>query len=1023
MRAIQFLLLFFLCKISGAQNFTFNRFSTEEGIGLSSNLVTSAYQDERGFIWVGTANGLHRFDGGKFVQLSSIRPGTEPMPDAQVYQVLPVDSGKLFLAFTAIREFGIFDPANFTYRKIQFATADKVPAHAKFFAWRDARGALFLNVADFGILQYNKSEHAFLNNAPFPLPEGWNISLHGVYDDEVKKQVWICADSGICVFDRRSGKMWNRYYNPESLPILENERVQQNATEIYIDRMRRFWIFGWPEGPAGEQVKYCLDSTGSRYLDKDTMGLNEGPVGFTVYNRFYETKDGNLWIYGSEALFNYNNYLGRFQFHRSSSGSDNININYENIYQVMEDRDGGIWVATDQGLYFTSLGSASYSVVNLMFDNKKTATYINDILEMPGGEYWFASWGNGIKSMDSSFKKTGNRVYEQAPPAYWPKAAKAAVRNTWCMSRQQATGDVWIGCDKGILIVHDVKNKNSRFLMPPEFNGGAIRYITEDRRGQMWLGTENGRLIRFTNDRFEVVMDIGSAIYKVFIDKQDWIWLSTQEKGLYAVHPVSGEVLQHYTKHPGGNSLYSNTGNDIEQLNDSTIVLGAGALNFINKNTRSVSLVTYKDGLPSNTVERLRTDQNGFLWIITTNGLSRYNPGNGRIMPYGKKDGIVLGEKTNAADLVLQNGYLMFAGSNAMIMFHPSVFSINTTPPPVTITDFKIFNQFQPIDSIMQEGAIRLDNNQNSISIFFASLSYIQRDRLTYYYKMEGLDQDWIKADKTSYVNYSLLPPGNYTFKIYCENIEGHRSKITTELKITILPPFWGTRWFTSTVLFFIALIIYAVHDMRVQRLMAVEKLRNRVARDLHDDMGSTLSTINILSAMAKSKMNNDPVKTTEYLSKITDNSQRMMDAMDDIVWSIKPSNDSMQKIVARMREFAINVLEPKDIELDFTVEDAVYDVKMNMESRRDFFLIFKEAVNNAAKYSRASRLIMKITLQQKLITLLVKDDGIGFDVAMADSGNGLGNIQKRADAMNGKVAIYSKAGEGTEVMVKIPIV
>jgi len=209
---------------------------------------------------------------------------------------------------------------------------------------------------------------------------------------------------------------------------------------------------------------------------------------------------------------------------------------------------------------------------------------------------------------------------------------------------------------------------------------------------------------------------------------------------------------------------------------------------------------------------------------------------------------------------------------------------------------------------------------------------------------------------------------------------------------------------------------------MRVQRLLAVEKLRTRVARDLHDDMGSTLSTINILSAMAKSKMNSDAIKTTEYLAKITDNSQRMMDAMDDIVWSIKPSNDSMQKIVARMREFATNVLEPKDIELEFDIDEQVYDIKLNMEARRDFFLVFKEAVNNAAKYSKADRVWLKVGVSNKVLMLMVKDDGVGFDVAKADGGNGLGNMQKRADAMNGKVAIESRAGEGTEVVVKVPI-
>jgi len=147
-----------------------------------------------------------------------------------------------------------------------------------------------------------------------------------------------------------------------------------------------------------------------------------------------------------------------------------------------------------------------------------------------------------------------------------------------------------------------------------------------------------------------------------------------------------------------------------------------------------------------------------------------------------------------------------------------------------------------------------------------------------------------------------------------------------------------------------------------------------------------------------------------------------MMDAMDDIVWSIKPSNDSMQKIVARMREFATNVLEPKEIDLELIVADAVYDVKLNMEARRDFFLVFKEAVNNAAKYSKAEKVTMDITVHNRIVTLVVKDDGIGFDVAAADGGNGLGNMQKRADAMNGKVAIHSKPGKGTEVEVRIPV-
>ena len=147
-----------------------------------------------------------------------------------------------------------------------------------------------------------------------------------------------------------------------------------------------------------------------------------------------------------------------------------------------------------------------------------------------------------------------------------------------------------------------------------------------------------------------------------------------------------------------------------------------------------------------------------------------------------------------------------------------------------------------------------------------------------------------------------------------------------------------------------------------------------------------------------------------------------MMEAMDDIVWSIKPSNDSMQKIAARMREFATNVLEAKEIELDFKVEEKVYDEKLDMEARRDFFLVFKEVINNAAKYSRASRGSCNVTVQKNWLILLIRDNGIGFDVATNDNGNGLGNMKKRAEAMRGTIQFISKPGQGTEVQVKVPV-
>jgi ligand-binding sensor domain-containing protein/two-component sensor histidine kinase len=998
----------------------FTHISTDDGMGLSSNVITSLYQDKKGFIWVGTANGLQRFDGSKFVQLFSMEKGSDAMPYVSVSQIIPLDSNRLLVAFESIREFGIFNTSKFTYKKVEIKKSKEIHPRAEYRLWKTSDGEIFLNIVRYGTLHFIKNQNAFVEDDAFPLPKPWHTTLFGCFEDEVKQQYWFSCVSGLCVYDKASKQLWHKNNNPNNIGILNNTKIQDNVTELYIDKQRRFWVFAWPGENGGGQVKFCVDSNGN-FLNKDTTGLNKGLTGYAEFRQFYETKKGAFWIYGMRALFNYSPTTKSFSYIKSNLGTDNIGINYEAIFQIMEDRDGSIWLATDRGLYFTTEANSTFSVVNILFDNSKSTTSITDIMEMPNGDFWFASWGQGIKSLDKNFNVVPNYVLSQKPKKDSAGYMAGASILPWCMQRQSSTGNIFIGCNGGVLLEHNPTKRTTEYLRPKEFNFSTIRYITEDKYGKLWFGTQGGRLIKYSNNQFTVMQDIGSIIYKVFIDKEGWLWLATHEKGFYAINPIDGKILQHYVAGKGPSNLNTNTANDIEQLNDSIIVVGAGALNFVNKKRQTVRLMKYEDGLPSNTVSRLRMDANGYLWLITANGLSRYNPNNNRITTYGKKDGVFSAEQTNVADYLCSEGFLMFGGSNSLLAFHPSVFANTQPPPDVTLIDFKLFNQYLPVDSLLSSGTIKLKNDQNSFSLYYGSLSFMQYDKLSYYYKMEGVDKDWIKADKSFYINYALLPSGKYTLKMYAENIEGMRSNVT-EIRIHIKPPFWRTWWFLSTLLFAVALIIYAVHNMRVNRILAVEKVRTRVARDLHDDMGSTLSTINILSAMAKSKMNTDAVRTTEYLAKISDNSQRMMEAMDDIVWSIKPSNDSMQKITARMREFATNVLEAKEMDMKFKIGEDVLDIKLNMEARRDFFLIFKEAVNNAAKYSKAEKVSIDVHTQKNRLMLCVKDNGKGFNANNADNGNGIGNMKKRADNMNGRIELRSEEGKGTTIKLSVPL-
>jgi two-component sensor histidine kinase len=366
---------------------------------------------------------------------------------------------------------------------------------------------------------------------------------------------------------------------------------------------------------------------------------------------------------------------------------------------------------------------------------------------------------------------------------------------------------------------------------------------------------------------------------------------------------------------------------------------------------------------------------------------------------------------------------LLFYWSSAIRQpLHAQVPDTGKALPPVILTQFKVLNQYLPMDSLLKRNRVELSYNHNTFSIAFQAPGLPRHDTFVYRYKLVGAETDWMQAAEPLIVNYTLVQPGSYTFLVQVQSKNGTLSSAVTELPIIILLPFWLSWWFIILCCLLFAGIIYYFHRQSVNRILAIEAIRQKVARDLHDDMGSTLSTINILSMMAKSKLGEDPVKTGEFLTKISDNSSRMMEAMDDIVWSINPANDSMDKTIARMRSFATEVLEAREIDLEFGISEAVNHIYLDMEQRRDFFLIYKEAINNTAKYSHCKQVRIALTVAQQTLRLKIEDDGVGFDVNAADSGNGLNNMRKRAENLGGTFTISSRPLHGTRICLEMRI-
>lgn len=991
----------------------FIRITTEDGMGLRSNYISALYQDEKGFIWVGNSSGLQRFDGHNFVRFDRGNRGPDPIPTVAINKILPAGNGKLWLGAYGTRQFGIFDPATGSYVDVPLRTSSTMPARSEFSLWQDAYGNTFISVFRYGrILQYDTArkefnERTFLNQ----LPPGWKVHL-SAHHDLRRRQYWIVCEQGLAVYDEASRQLWHKDHNPANLPLLNNTAVQRAVSKFYIDGQGRYWIVNW----ANHLAIHCFDASG-RAL-RDTAGLLSANSGYFEPNHFYESGNGNLWIYGIANLYVQDSGAHRFNFYGTQTNNE-FGIRYEDVKQVMEDRDGIHWIATDQGLFYSSRRNRTLG--NVVLSEVPGKFSVTDILELKTGQYWVSTWGEGVLTMNRNFGFYPSPLYKDMPAT--DLTTKVAYRQVWALHQQSTTGRIFIGCQRGQIMIYDTVTRKTQYLHPPELELSTIRSMSETKKGEILIGTQNGKLFLYDGATFRKLTDMGAGaiVYKIIVDRDGLVWVGTQDMGVYAIDPNNGRTVYHFSTGKGKNALFNGTCTDVEQLTDDVIVAATSALTLINKRTGEIRTITASEGLPSNSVKRLRVDTEGILWMVTDNGLSRYDHRRNTFTSYGKVDGVLFGDVVRSADHRCSDDVLMFSGVNNLLFFHPDALKTTRRTPDVTFTEFYINDTPVSLDSLSGLQEITIRQWQNDFSIHFACLDFRNRHKYSYYYRLKGLDDKWIRSDALS-VSFKGLAPGRYELGVKAVNTEGVESVHISTLPIFVRPPFWMTGWFISAILTFIVFIAYAMHLMRIKRLMAVEKVRNRVARDLHDDMGSTLSTINILSAMAKAKLNTDARRTGEYINKISDNSQRMMEAMDDIVWAIKPANDSMQKVVGRMREFATSVFEAKDIELEFIASKEVNEVKIDMEARRDFFLIFKEAVNNAAKYSGCKKALVHIYVEQQKLMLLVRDDGRGFDVKQADSGNGLGNMQKRADTLRARIQVESKPGEGCSVHLAVPV-
>jgi signal transduction histidine kinase len=428
------------------------------------------------------------------------------------------------------------------------------------------------------------------------------------------------------------------------------------------------------------------------------------------------------------------------------------------------------------------------------------------------------------------------------------------------------------------------------------------------------------------------------------------------------------------------------------------------------------------DGLAADAIATILKDLYENVWLVGQQDATILNPKNNELTNFRfSYDANNYGYANTS--IPLSDGNVCIAIGGTLAICNPDVIQkMKRTFSPVLISDFSVFEKSIPFSQRNRD--VRLSYKQNFFSISFSSFS--ASDDLQYAYKLEGFDHDWVYGGSRKFASYTNVPGGDYTFHVKA-GAHGKWSE-PTQIRITVVPPFWKTAWFEAIVIIACLGLVYLVFRLRVQTIkrqqeqrLQLHTVRDKIARDLHDDVGASLSSIRMYSEAVRMQVKEKVPEADMVLGRMSENAREIVENMADIVWAINPQNDSLQFMEDRMHAFVAAVCGSKNIVPHFN-QINFHELKLPMEMRKNVFLIFKEAVNNSAKYSQCKNLYLHLQKSEHILKLLITDDGKGFDETNIVFGNGLQSMKKRAAEIGGNFSVHSKPGEGTTVELILPL-
>lgn len=989
-------LILFISSVSAAAqpSIRVEKYTTRDG--LSSNNILRALKDSNGFLWLATVDGLNRFDGKDF----------------KIFRNRPGDTLSI--------------PGNIVYRIAEDPTGDLWVMTSK------------------GLCRYVQSKNYF-KRFDFPwidnVEKQYSIEPSLMVDGDV---VWFTDYEGINAMDTKTYQV-KRYK-------LRQPFKGRHLISLGKDSYGRIF--------AGSTDGIFLLDAKTGVFEKAPM-----PYSYSAPNSFYTSSDKSLWIAvwldavlnlkdtlnkvvkfgGKESLFNVfevgadsliacGDYPGLLTFSRRNPEFKSVSLINKStgmtesfvINSIASFDSNFVWFCGSEGLLKWDRRPAKFKTITFQNSKVRFPLKINAFISDPDNPsaIWVNVWYQNLLRYDGNSRETTYFFDQhQKPLASLPWGYYNGLY-------PGESGEVWITGQFGIWRFDKKKNdfvQLRRDQHPESLIHQPCYRIQKISNGNFITIARGKGIVEFNSDLSfykEYVFDFKDksirdlSITSMVEHDSNTILFCSAQTGLYSLDRRTGK-FKHIIQDPKGLAMPANM-SMIEK--DSRGNVWIGTLENIVVLDSSLSYrISYgtQNGLPSNRIQYIFQDSRGTMWITTKGGLSYFDPGRNVFINYANDDGLLDNDSYFLNEL--RTGEIAVGHEGGISILKNPLKLGEGNPPTIRLTEIFIGDNEYPGGST---GSVRVKPGEGSLQIRFAAIDFAKGHNITYSYKLEGLS-DWTPLGNKNVLNFFELPPGEYTLFVDAVNSTGIKCASPLRLKIDVLAPFYQTWWFRLMVLSLTGMIIYSFYHVRRQKRIELEKIRDRLSRDLHDDIGSTLSSISMLTKSARRRLlENDGKALSESLEKIGDRTTRLLENMSDIIWNVKPENDSLDLVLARMREYASSVLESKRIPFDIDFPESTEGESLSLEIKNNLYMIFKEAVNNSMKYSECTHIYIQFKIDKGVMELTITDNGKGFDPDTVSStgllgGNGLNNMRKRAEDMEARLEIKSAPGKGTTVYLR----